>query len=140
MDEDVVGITVSMLNANWDAGNVTKPTVIAAIEEYKRVDLANTDAILIYDTGPAMRERGDIFYETEDFNSFVSIDVRTVLNKARLEALWTEINRIRVLNRKAPHADWQTLYHVRRTAYINKSVGLWRYVVDWRYLSRKVLL
>ncbi|MGP8322406.1 MAG: hypothetical protein ACT6FG_00190 [Methanosarcinaceae archaeon] len=140
MDEDVVKITVDMLDSNWDNNNILKPGIIAPIEDHKRLDLGNKDAIVVYDTGPAMRERGDIFYETEDFNSFVSIDIRTVLNKTRLEALWTEVNRIRILKRKAPHADWQTIYQISRTPRIDKSVGLWRYIVEWRYLARKVLL
>lgn len=140
MNEDVVGITVALLEDNWNALNVTTPGVIAAIENHKRLDLGNKDAIVVYDTGPTMRERGDISYASEDFNSFVSIDIRTVVDKTRLEALWTEVNRIRVLKRKDPHTDWQTLYHMGRTPRIDKSVGLWRYVVDWRYLSRKVLL
>lgn len=140
MDENVVGITVDLLDANWDSSKIIKPAIIAPIEDHKRLDLGNKDAIVVYDTGPAMRERGDIFYETEDFNSFVSIDIRTVLNKTRLEALWTEVNRIRVLKRKAPHADWQTIYQIGRVPRIDKSVGLWRYIVEWRYLARKVLL
>lgn len=140
MNEDVVGITVALLEDNWNSSNITKPGIIAAIEDHKRLDLGNKDAIVVYDTGPAMRERGDIFYETEDFNSFVSIDIRTVVDKTRLEALWTEVNRIRVLKRKAPYDDWQTLYHIGRISRIDKSVGLWRYIVEWRYLARKVLL
>ena len=140
MNEDVVNITVDLLDSNWDAGNITKPGIISAIEDHKRLDLGDKDAIVVYDTGPAMRDKGDIFYATEDFNSFVSIDIRTVDSKARLESLWTEVNRIRVLKRKAPHADWQTLYHQGRIPRIDKSVGLWRYIVEWRYLARKVLL
>ena len=140
MNEDVVNITVDILDANWNSSNIVKPGIIAAIEDHKRLDLGNKDAIVIYDTGPAIRERGDIFYETEDFNSFVSIDIRTVIDKTRLEALWTEVNRIRVLKRKAPHADWQTIYQIGRVPRIDKSVGLWRYIVEWRYLARKVLL
>ena len=140
MNEDVVGITVALLEDNWNSSNIVKPGIIAAIEDHKRLDLGNKDAIVVYDTGPSLRERGDIFYETEDFNSFVSIDIRTVVDKTRLEALWTEVNRIRVLKRKAPHADWQTLYQIGRIPRIDKSVGLWRYIVEWRYLARKVLL
>ena len=140
INEDVVSITVDLLIDNWNSSNVARPGIISAIENYKRVELANSDAILVYDTGPAMRERGDIFYDTEDYNSFVSIDIRTTVDKTRLEALWTEVNRIRVLKRKAPHADWQTLYHVSRIPRIDKSVGLWRYIIEWRYISRKVAL
>lgn len=140
MEEDIVSITVALLSGNWDASNVVKPQIIAPIEQYKRVDLADGDAILIYDTGPSMRTKGSIFYDHEDFDSFVSIDIRTVASKTKLNSLWTEVNRIRVLKRKAPHADWHSLYHLRRTPLINKSVGLFRYVVDWRFVARKVSL
>jgi hypothetical protein len=140
MEEDVVSITVSLLDTNWNASNCVKPQIIAPIEQYKQVDLADGDVILIYDTGPSMRAKGDILYSTEDFDSFVSIDIRTVASKSRLNALWTEVNRIRVLKRKDPHTDWHSIHHLRRTPLINKSVGLFRYVVDWRFVARKVAL
>ena len=140
MNEDVVSIAVDLLDTTWNADNCVKPQIIAPIEQYKRVDLVEGDAILVYDTGPSMRAKGSIFYDHEDFNSFVSIDIRTVASKTRLNALWTECNRIRVLKRKDPHADWHTLYHLRRTPLINKSVGLFRYVLDWRFVARKVSL
>ena len=138
MEEDTVSIATSLLDTNWNSDNCVKPQIIAPIEQYKRIDLSDGDAILLYDTGPSMRAKGDIFYEHEDFDSFVSIDIRTVASKTRLNALWTEVNRIRVLKRKDPHTDWQTLYHLRRTPLINKNVGLFRYVVDWRFVARKV--
>jgi len=75
MEHDVVQITVDLLNDNWNAANVDKPT-IGISEDIKRLDLNNKDGILVYETGPKLREKGNLFYSVEDLNSFVSIDIR----------------------------------------------------------------
>lgn len=139
MENDVAQITVDLLNNNWNSDNVVKPT-IGISEDIKRLDLADGDGILVYETGPKLREKGDIFYSTHDFNSFVSIDIRTVTSRAQLYALLTEVDRIQVLKRKDPHTEWHTLYPVRSAPFTNKHTMLWREVVDWRFVARKVSL
>ena len=139
MEHDVVQITVDLLNDNWNAANVDKPT-IGISEDIKRLDLNNKDGIIVYETGPKLREKGNLFYSVEDLNSFVSIDIRTVKNRTRLYDLITEVDRIRILKRNDPHTDWHTIYHLRSTPFTNKHTLLWREVVEWRFVRRKVSL
>jgi len=104
-EEDVVGIIESILNANWNEETVTKPTIIAQWDE-KRVDLRAADLILIYETSGLMKSPGDLAYNTEDKNGFVSLDIRTVVDEERWKALYAEVERIRKVKRRQPHTDW----------------------------------
>mgnify|MGYP001106203588 CR=1 FL=1 len=128
-EEDIVGIVELMLNTDWITENVAKPTIIAQWDE-KRVNLRSGDLILIYETSGLSKEQGDLTYSTEDKTGLVSLDIRTVMSKARFNALYTEVERVRKAARKAPHADWDILNFVRRTLF--HRPGSWRGVVDYR--------
>jgi len=81
VNEDVVSIAVDLLDTNWNADNCVKPQIIAPIEQYKRVDLVEGDAILVYDTGPSMRAKGSIFYDHEDFDSSSTLLYRLIFGR-----------------------------------------------------------
>jgi|GEM_PF-1495298 len=130
-EEDVVGIIESILNANWNEETVTKPTIIAQWDE-KRVDLRAADLILIYETSGLMKSPGDLAYNTEDKNGFVSLDIRTVVDEERWKALYAEVERIRKVKRRQPHTDWDILQFVRKTLFYRP--GSWRGVIDYWFL------
>ena len=127
-EEDIVGIVESILDTDWIAENVAKPTIIAQWDE-KRVNLRSGDLILIYETS-FTKEQGDLTYSTEDKTGIISLDIRTVESEARYNALYAEVERIRKAARKDPHADWDILNFVRKTLFHRPKS--WRGVVDYR--------
>jgi len=128
-EEDIVGIVEAILNTNWNGDNVTKPQILAQWDE-KRVDLRAADLVLIYETSGLTKQQGDLAYNTEDKQGFISLDIRTTESEARWNALYTEVERIRKLKRRDPHTDWDHLDFIRKTLF-HRS-GSWRGVIDYQ--------
>lgn len=131
-EEDIVSIIEAILNANWNPATVPLPTIIAQWDD-KRVDLRAGDLILIYETSGLMKEQGDLCYNTEDKTGFISLDIRTTESEVRFNLLYGEVERIRKLKRRDPHADWDHLDFIRKTLF--HRPGSWRGVVDYRLVK-----
>lgn len=131
-EEDIVSIIEAILNANWNPATVPLPTIIAQWDD-KRIDLRAGDLILIYETSGLMKEQGDLCYNTEDKTGFISLDIRTTESEVRFNLLYGEVERIRKLKRRDPHADWDHLDFIRKTLF--HRPGSWRGVVDYRLVK-----
>lgn len=131
-EEDIVSIIEAILNANWNPATVPLPTIIAQWDD-KRIDLRAGDLILIYETSGLMKEQGDLCYNTEDKTGFISLDIRTTESEVRFNLLYGEVERIRKLKRRDPHADWDHLDFIRKTLF--HRPGSWRGVVDFRLVK-----
>ena len=131
-EEDIVSIIESLVDTNWNTENCPKPSIIAQWDE-KRVDLRAGDLILIYETSGLVKTIGDLAYNTEDKNGFISLDIRTVETEARWKALYTEVERIHKAKRRKPHTDWDLWDFVRKTLF--HRPGSWRGVVDYKLVK-----
>ena len=137
MEEDIVGIIEGLLDTNWNAGNVTKPQILIQWDS-KRIDFGKEDGVIIYETSGLAKEPGDLTYHTENVTGLISVDIRTIDSEARFKALYTEIERIRKLKRKAPHADYDRWDFIRKTLF-HRPLS-WRAVVDYKLLRANVAL
>ena len=137
MEENVVDIIESLLDTNWNAGNVTKPQILIQWDP-KRVDFGKEDGVILYETSALAKEPGDLTYHTENVTGFVSVDIRTVNSEARFIALYTEIERIRKLKRKAPHTDYDRWDFIHKTLF-HRPLS-WRAVIDYKLLRANVAL
>lgn len=137
MEEDVVNIIESLLDTNWNAGNVTKPQILKQWNP-KRVDFGKEDGVIIYETSGLAKEPGDLTYHTENVTGLISVDIRTINSGSRCKALYTEIERIRTLKRKAPHTDYDRWDYLRRTIF-HRPLN-WRAVIDYKLLRANVAL
>ena len=131
-EENIVSIIREILDDNWNAGNAPKPEIIAQWDE-KRVDLAASDVILIYETSGLMKQMGDLAYNTEDKQGFLSLDIRTTESEDRWDALYGEVERIRKAKRRDPHTDWDHLDFVRKTLFHRPRS--WRGVIDYQLIK-----
>ena len=137
MKEDVVEIVQNLLDTNWNAGNCVKPQIICQWDS-KRIDFGKEDGLILYETSGLAKEAGDITYHTENIEGFVSVDIRTVNSESRFKALYIEIERIRKLNRKAPHTDYDRWDFIRKTLF-HRPLS-WRAVVDYKLSRANVAL
>ena len=137
VEENVVEIIEDLLDTNWNAGNVTKPQILIQWNP-KRVDFGKEDGLILYETSGLAKEAGDLTYHTENITGFISVDIRTVNSEARFKALYTEIERIRKLKRKAPHTDYDRWDFIRKTLF-HRPLS-WRAVVDYKLSRANVAL
>lgn len=137
MEENVVEIIESLLDTNWNAENVTKPQILRQWNP-KRVDFGKEDAVLLFETSALAKELGDLTYFSENVDGFISVDIRTVNSESRFKALYTEIERIRKLKRKAPHTDYDRWDFIHKTLF-HRPLS-WRAVVDYKLSKANVAL
>ena len=137
VEENVTAIIEDLLDTNWNAGNVVKPQILKQWNP-KRVDLAKEDAVILYETSGLMKEPGDLTFHTENIEGYISVDIRTVNSESRFIALYTEIERIRTLKRKAPHTDYDRWDFIHKTLF-HRPLN-WRAVIDYKLLRANVAL
>lgn len=125
-----------LLVNNWNETNCPIPKIT---EQWtvKREDLSGNGLLTIYESGPLHKARGDIQWTSRDWDSHVSIDVRTTVSADKLESLYSEIDRILILKRISPGSEWDKIEEVDRIPMNHYAVGLYRYVVEVSIIARK---
>lgn len=157
MEENIVEIIEDILNNEWIEDNAicgddaicgktlcgyenaldVKPQILRQWNP-KRVNLAKEDAVILYETSQFAKEPGDITYHTENVTGFVSVDIRTVNSEARFKALYTQIEAIRKMMRKAPHTDYDRWDFIRETLF-HRPLS-WRAVIDYKLSKANITL
>jgi len=138
-------IGVSLITDNWVAANVDNTTpVIGKVWDYKRINLNGSDYILMYESGALSAKRGDLEWSSRDIEGTFRIDIRTMVSEARLDLLYEEVDRILIANRGKgtvePAPGWHKLEMVNRTNLTNKTIKLYRYILDVKIIARKKII
>ncbi len=114
----------NLLDTNWNALDIAKPT-IGLIYDYKRIDLRNSDFVLIYRISSTSKPQ-DIGNQTKQVIDRIAIDIRTE-TKANLLLLKAEVVKI-IENNLATDATFNLMIP-DDTEWIdlsNKLKKLWR--------------
>lgn len=137
---DVLTTIVNILTNNWNSSNTDGITpIIGKIFDYKRIDLASNDYVLCYEVDETHEPFGLGGEKWATVND-VSIDIRTTykgsmnLSEARAHAIKMadEVKRILKSKIKNPDSNFQLLLLARKLDLSDKSVGMWRMVIDCR--------
>lgn len=129
---DPVSAIETILEGNWNSGNTANRTpLVNAIEEQKKINLRDKDAILLYASSVISTELGGAGTDL-DISELVHLDIRTVYSRAQLFLIMAEVLRILGLKAKYPDSDYYRidLNTARGIELSNKSTGLWRFVLD----------
>lgn len=123
-----------LLNDNWDTDNTDglKP-VIDLIYNIKRSDfVTGKDYVLVFhvDHTPRIMNINATHKETRDL---ISADVRTMQSRAHAIKVRDEVKRIAENNTKQPTGSFHLLEEVRTMPKSDKSKGMWRWVIDYRF-------
>ena len=131
MAVDPINSVKTLLEDSWTSGNTDSITPnIDYIWNWKRVDLSNKSAVLLYAPVPHVSEFAGIGSTTEKTEDQITIDIRTIVSRDHANKLRDEVHRIVDGNIIHPDSD----YHIwRRTGYndlTDRSTGLYRYVIE----------
>ena len=140
--EDPVAAIVTVLGS-WTKANTDniKPE-IGPVFNYKRVDTAYNDFVLVYSV-THNENPASIGYSQIDYKDVVSIDIRTSYGNS-LASGRAHLIKLRDEARRLVYASKTTLGGYRQAKIMNvqdlsdKSVGLWRMVVDvelWKVIT-----
>ena len=125
MTVDDAKIIRDILNDNWNATNVTKPTL------YYKDDVKNHDyrnpAIKCYHRS-LTRKVQDVTFSYYQINVGVSIDIRSP-DRDNMLALRDEVVRCFNVVRAAPNADYSILLFDNERQ-VSGYAGFWHYVID----------
>ncbi len=137
-DPDLAGMVEDLILVNWNEENCTKP-VIDQIQNVKRINLKSQNCLLVYDSG-LDESQGDVQMDSLDYDGSVHIDIRSMISKDEALAVRAETRRILLNLRRDPGSGWHRIASIHTTNLTNKSVGLWRYVLDIKFIARKKVI
>lgn len=137
-ESDITQVVIDLLNTAWNTTNCPKP-VIEVIYDVKRADLANKDLVLVYDL-LLHRKKGDVQWQSRDWNGNVTIDIRTANSRARLIKLEKEVDRILMLYRKDPGNEWDIIQGTDSQNMSHRYIGIFRKIIEVTLVARKRLI
>lgn len=133
----------SLLDAQWNAGNVTEPTLVEInhVDTPLRHDLANNGDVLLVRAGfPAIEETpiGNHTYGNREY--IVQLDIFTIEDRDRLWSLVNEVARICHANRHSMSNFQRILFEGMDELGVQEFENLWGATVTIGLENRAVLL
>ena len=127
---DAEAAVKTLLGTNWDSNNVTEPTWILS-EDQKQARTDTQDLAIIYPEPDGNKVTQDgCFFDFINTEYLVSIDLRSNLSRARINALRTEAMRLIYAYRRSPGTGFHIIDaedHGRD--YSNRRTKQWRIVI-----------
>ncbi len=129
-------IVKDILDDNWDAGNIAKPTFYYD-DSIKSHDYRK-DAIKVYVRSGPLKKTIDVGYANFNVHTGITIDLRTS-NRDRMLALRDEVNRCLGLSavRKSPNSNYSVLLFDSERQ-VTGYAGFWHYVIEITLSGRGV--
>lgn len=95
--------------------------------------------IFLYEASWVPTEGKDLRQDFRDIESRVSIDIRTIIGRRALNALFQEMKRIvylihRIKN-EDPSGNWSYVEPINRLNLTNRKIGIWRITYDVRFVK-----
>lgn len=124
-------VIISVVRDNWNRGNTSnlRPIVVdiadTGPERGKRLDLQKNDYVLIYETAHN-EEAPDLLYDFVTTRINITVDIRTVKGRSRLQALENEFRRTIHVKRKGDGVNFDRLVFKTRTDLSDRSKHMFR--------------
>ena len=126
-----IDVLLDTLSTNWNRGNTNnfKPIIIdiadTGAESGKRLDLANHDYILVFETAHN-EETPDILYDFVTTRINVTLACRTTRSRKHMQKMENEIRRLIHASRKGEGANLDRMMFKTRTDLSDRSKKLYR--------------
>jgi len=130
--KDPVDVMVNLLSSNWNASNTDNITpTFSAVYDVKRIDLGwKGDYVLCY-LVDRLPEKNSIGTASKRIIDTVSIDIRTMVSRAHLIKMRTEVERILDASLVSVGNSYDILNpDLRQLDLSNKAIKLWRWIID----------
>ena len=117
------------MTTNWNSTNTNDRTpLIKRIFDQKWYDAKTNDLVLIYKTS-SNEAITDVGYNGINVTDTISIDIRTMQSRDQLIKMRNEVRRI-IYNNKSNITGYDYMKVIRKTDLCDKSIGLYREVID----------
>ena len=129
---EAIDATVALYKDDWARANTDniKPVVIDIASEGpergKRLDLDRHDYVLVYETAHN-EEIPDLFYDFVTTRVNITVDIRTVRSRNRLQKMENEIRRLTHTKRKGDAVNFDRMVFKTRTDLSDRTKKLFRH-------------
>jgi hypothetical protein len=124
-------VIIDVVRDNWNRANTNnlRPIVLdiadTGPERGKRLDLQKNDYVLVYETAHN-EEAPDLLYDFVTTRINITVDIRTVKGRSRLQALENEFRRTIHVKRKGDGTNFDRLVFKTRTDLSDRSKHMFR--------------
>ena len=130
--KEALDSVVDLFKDDWTRANTDniKPVVLDIAddgpERGKRLDLARSDYVLVYETAHN-EEAPDLFYNFVTTRINITVDIRTTNGRSRLRKMENEIRRLVHTKRKGDGANFDRMVFKTRTDLSDRTKKLFRH-------------